>query len=74
MIHIQTQSLYERQTGKPHEVTIMFGQINPVSRGHYEVLIDGNLHSMHDRKREAFKEVINLMSLNRWTPINRVTE
>lgn len=73
MIHIQTQSLFERQTGKQHEVSIMFGGINPVSRGHYEVLIDGNFHSRHYRKREAFSEIVNIIKCNHWTPVNRIS-
>ena len=69
MIHIQTQSFYEKHTGDKHEVTIMFGHISPVSRGRYEVQVDGGFYSDHDSKRQAFDEIVDIIKVNNWTPL-----
>lgn len=72
MIHIQTQKFFERHTGDEHEVTIMFGGINPVCRGYYEVRVDGEFYSNHDSKLQAFDEVVDIIKINNWTPVRPI--
>lgn len=72
MIHIQTQHFYERHTGEEHEVTIMFGGINPVSNGRYQVRVDGEFYSDHRSKLHAFDEVVDIIKINNWSPIRPI--
>ena len=69
MIHIQTQSFYERYTGDRHEVSIMFGHISPASRGRYEVRVDGEFYSDHDSKLRAFDEVADIVKAENWSAV-----
>lgn len=72
MIHIQTQHFYERHTGEEHEVTIMFGGINPVSRGRYHVKVDGAFYSAHNSKLHAFDRIVGIIARNNWSPIRPI--
>lgn len=72
MIHVQTQRLYERHTGDAHEVTVLFGGINPASPGNYRVVVDGEFHSIHRSKLQAFDEIVEIIKVRDWTSINRV--
>ena len=70
MIHIHNQTFYSMDTGNSHEVSITFGGINPLCRGHYDITVDGKLHSQHDSKLSAFNEVVNILKANNWKGIN----
>lgn len=69
MIHIQTQSFWEKHTGERHEVTIMFGHINLLSSGKYDVRVDGEFYSDHDSRAQALEEISGIVKLNNWSPI-----
>lgn len=69
MIHIQTQSFYERHTGEKHEISVLFGNISPVSRGRYEVRVDGKFYSDHDSKLKAFDEVVDIINAEKWSAV-----
>ena len=72
MILVQAQTFYEKATGRKHEVSIIFGGINPISNGCYEVLIDGQKHSATKSKGRAFDEVVNIIKATRWVPVNPI--
>lgn len=72
MKHIKTQKFYERFTGAEHEVTILFGGINPISSGHYQVRVDGEFYSNHYSMRQVDDEVLDIIKYNNWTPLKPI--
>ena len=47
----------------------MFGHISPMSRGRYDVRVDGDFYSDHDSKAQAFDEIVDIIKTYNWTPI-----
>lgn len=72
MVHVQTQTFFERHTGARHEVSINFGGINPASNGRYEVRVDDQFYSTADHKAAAFEEVVDIIKHNNWTPVKPI--
>ena len=71
MIHIQSQRFYERETGVRHYVAIMFDWNTQLKTREYTVMVDNKNHSVHDTKSNAFEEVVNIITANNWSSINR---
>lgn len=74
MINIHTQTFYNRSTGAKHVVAINFGWISKASNGHYEVLVDGEIHSKVKSKGKAFDEVVRIIKDNNYSAINQMVE
>lgn len=71
MILVHKQNFYERTINRKHEVVIVFGHISPVSKGTYDLLVDGELHSTHKTKGRAYDELVEILKANDWTGVNR---
>lgn len=74
MILIHSQNFYDRQSGQEHKVEVTFGHINPLSNGHYDLRVDGEIHSEHKFKGRAFDEIAEMIKENDWTAVNQVGE
>ena len=66
MITISTQRFYEKHTGDPHEVTVKF------RCRRYEIHVDGLFYSIHDKKADVYDEIVDIIKIYNWTPINPI--